>query len=164
MLFYDEVKDLEELVEKLKSMDIYLDNVKVGVVCFIFDEYNNLILNKRGANARDEVGKLQAFGGSVNKSDHSLRDSLKRELAEEVGTLAHIEIEKFIGAQLDKKVVNGEEINWIILAYTGKLIDGNLINMEADKSDGFVIKKPDEFLNDNLSTTAYNFIKLILNN
>ena len=86
MLFYDEVIDTEGLVEKLIDNQS-LNEVKVGVICFIFDKNGRVILNRRGPGARDEVGLLQAVGGAVNKSDVNFVEALKREIVEETGRL-----------------------------------------------------------------------------
>lgn len=161
MLFTDEVKNMQELVEKLSDLNSDIDKIKVAVVCFIFDKNNNLILNRRGPGARDEIGKVQALGGSVNNSDVNFREAILREIKEEGGSDAVVRIDSFVGAQLDGKVDKhtGEFINWVILAYKGTLVEGELINAEPDRSVGLEKNTMEKFLNDDLSVTAYNFIK-----
>lgn len=163
MLFTDEVKTMDELVEKLSEVD-NLGKVKVAVVCFIFDKQDNLILHRRGAGARDEVGKLQAIGGSVNGRDANFRDALERELREEAGTNCSIRIDEFIGAQLDSKFDKqvGSFVDWVILAYKGKVTSGELENMEPDRCVGFEKDDMSNFSKDDLSITAYNFIQKML--
>ena len=78
MIFKDEVRNVDELVAKLIDSDS-LKKIKVAVVCFIFNKQGQVILNRRGPGARDDVGKLQAVGGSVNKSDADFLSALKRE-------------------------------------------------------------------------------------
>ena len=80
IIFRDEVKDFDELVDKLSTMENLpdLNEVKVGVICFIFDKDGNIVMNRRGPGARDDVGKLQALGGSVNDKDLDFRDSMRR--------------------------------------------------------------------------------------
>ena len=165
MLFTDEVKNMNELIEKISELDTNLDKIKVAVVCFVFDKNNNLILNRRGPGARDEIGKLQALGGSVNSQDIDFRDALKRELKEEGGSSSTVIIDSFIGAQIDGKVDKhtGEYIDWIILGYKGILVDGELINAEPDRCVGLEKNSMENFLKDDLSITAYNFIKKMLN-
>ena len=90
MLFQDEVNTIEELVEKLSDFDQDFGKIKTCVICFVFDKDNNLILNRRGPGARDEVGMLQAIGGSVNNSDVDFRSAMMRELREEAGDKADI--------------------------------------------------------------------------
>lgn len=136
-------------------------HTKVCVVCFLFDKDGNLILHRRGAMARDEVNKLEAIGGSINKDDKSFKDSALREIREEAGDKAVVEIKEFIGGQVDTKFDKNanETINWIILAYKGLLIDGELINMEPERCIGFEIGSLDSFKKEDMSETCYNFIE-----
>ncbi len=164
MLFTDEVENMEQLIDKLSTYDD-LGKIKVAVVCFLFNKSGNLVLHRRGPGARDEVGKLQAIGGSVNRQDENFRAALHRELREEAGTEATIRIDDFIGAQIDGKVDRhtGEFVNWIILGYKGKITNGELINMEPERCIGFERNRIEDFKKEDLSTTAYNFIQAILN-
>ncbi len=164
MLFTDEVKTMNELIIKLGGIAPEFDTIKVAVVCFLFDKEGKLILQRRGPGARDEIGKLEAIGGSVNKSDENLREALKRELIEEAGDKAKIEIGDFIGAQLDGKIDTHTKqyTNWIILAYKGFLLDGELVNAEPDRSIGFERGTLQEFLSNDLSKTADIFIRTLL--
>lgn len=166
MLFTDEVATMQDLVNKLSEFDQDFGKIKVAVVCFIFDKNGNLVLHRRGPGARDEIGKLQAIGGSVNKNDADLRDSLARELREEAGSNCEIKVTKFIGAQLDGKVdkTTGEYVNWIILAYEGSIISGELENLEPERCVGFERAPLDGFKREDLSNTAYNFIQTMLSN
>lgn len=160
MIFKDEVKNMQELIEKIKNIS-GLSKIKVGVVCFIFDENGKLILSRRGPGARDEIGKLQAIGGSINKSDLNFRSAVIREIMEEAGTEANVEIDKFIGAQIDTKMDKhtNELTSWVILAYKGILKSGKLNNMEPDRCIGFEYEYMDHFKKEDLSETAYKFIQ-----
>lgn len=159
MIIENEVTNAKEILEKIKIENDY--KIKVCVVCFLFDNEGNLILHRRGYLARDEVNKLEAIGGSVNGTDISFREALKRELIEEAGNSANIEIGSFIGGQLDTKYdKNSEEmINWVILAYKGLLVSGELINMEPERCMGFEKSSLDGFKREDLSDTCYNFIE-----
>lgn len=166
MLFTDEVGTMKDLVKKLGTLDQDFGKIKVATVCFIFDKTGNLVLHRRGPGARDEIGKLQAIGGSVNKNDLNLRESLARELREEAGSNCEIKITKFIGAQLDGKIdkTTGEFVNWIILAYEGRMLSGELENLEPERCVGFEHAPLDGFKREDLSDTAYNFIQAMLSN
>ena len=158
MLFYDEVIDTQGLIEKLidyKDLKV----IKVAVVAFIF-KGEKLILNRRGSGARDDVGKLQAIGGSVNKSDETFISALKREIAEETGN-SFVRIGDFIGAFHDRKMDNEakEVVDWIILGYKAFLENGKLENKEKNRCIDFEEYKLDEIKREELSTSTYEFIK-----
>lgn len=161
MLFKDEVYDVKDLVEKIIDNE-KLKKIKIAVICFLFDKDNNVLLNRRGPGARDEVGKIQAFGGSVNQEDESFIDALKREIEEETG-LTDVDNFSFIGAYLDRKVDNEtkEIIDWIILGYKATVLYGDVIIRENDKSMSFIKCKIDEIDVEELSTSTYEFIKEI---
>ena len=163
MIFTDEVKNMEELLPYISEYKS-LGKVKVAVICFLFDKSGDLILQRRGPGARDEVGMLEAIGGSVNGSDEDFRAALERELVEETGKNAKIEIGDFIGAQIDGKTDrnSGEFVNWVILAYKGKLTSGELYNAEPDRCIGFEKNKMDRFPKQEVATTCLNFIKYML--
>lgn len=164
MIFTDEVTNMDELITTIENIP-NLEKIKVGVACFIFDKSNQLILNRRGPGARDEIGKLQAIGGSINVDDANFREALKREIAEEAGRDCVVEINSFIGAQLDSKVdkYSKEYINWIILGYRGTLVSGELENMEPENCICFEKDYMENFKKEELSNTAYNFIQKMLN-
>ena len=158
MLFYDEVIDTQGLIEKLVDYKD-LKVIKVAVVCFIF-KGEKLILNRRGSGARDDVGKLQAIGGSVNKTDETFISALKREIFEETGN-KDIKIGDFIGAFHDRKMDNEtkEVVDWIILGYIGFLENGKLENKEKNRCVDFEEYTLEEIKPDELSISTYEFIK-----
>lgn len=164
MLFKDEVKDIRGLAGKLKELGMN-EKVKICVMCFLFDKNNKLILTRRGPGARDEVGMLQAIGGSINASDLSLRDSLKRELREEAGNSASIKIHQFIGAIKNQAYdKNSEElVDWILLAYTGTLESGELINSEPDRCVCFEKKDLFDYKEEDVSKTTWFFMDELKN-
>lgn len=161
MIFKDEVRNVDELVAKLISIDS-LKKIKVAVVCFIFNKQGQVILNRRGPGARDDVGKLQAVSGSVNKSDVDFLSALKREILEETRN-NNIKIDKFIGAYHDRKMDNEtkEIVDWIILGYIGILESGSLINVEENRSVDFETFNLNDINPDELSVSTYEFIKEI---
>ncbi|MCH5167218.1 MAG: NUDIX hydrolase [Erysipelotrichales bacterium] len=165
MLFTEEVKDMSELVDKLSTFDQDFGKIKVCVVCFIFDKNGYVILNRRGPGARDEIGKLQAIGGSVNNSDANFREAMVREIREEAGVNAHVELGEFLGAQLNPAIdsMSKELINWIILGYKGNLVEGDVENMEPDRCSGFERGYMTEFNREELSITVDRFIQKMLN-
>ena len=164
ILFHDEVRNLEELINKISSLDNppTLNDVKIGVICFIFDKNGLLVLNRRGAGARDDVGKLQALGGSINNNDTDFRDSMKRELIEEAG-VDDVEIRDFVGAIVDTKFDKnaGKVIDWIILAYVGKQGEQEFKNMEPKRCIGIEHLDINSIDYNDLGETAASFLEYI---
>ena len=164
ILFHDEVKNLDELVDKIQSLENppTLNDVKIGVICFIFDKDGKVVLNRRGPGARDDVGKLQALGGSINETDPDFRESMKRELKEEAG-VDDTEVGKFIGAIVDTKYDKNamKVIDWIILAYVGHQGEEEIKNMEPERCIGIEHLELENVDYNDLGETAASFLDYI---
>ena len=162
MIFTDEVEDTKELIYKLVD-NKKLNKIKICVICFLFDPEGKLVLHLRGPAARDEVGKYEAIGGSVNRKDNTFRDAMKRELIEEAGVKAKFEIGNFIGAIDNEKedLHTGETINWIILAYKG-IYEGELINMEPTRCIRFEHREMTDYKEEELSSSCYEILKYLI--
>jgi len=162
MLFTEEVKDINELTNLLINYPS-IHKIKVCVIAMIFDKDGKLILHRRGLKARDEIGKLEAIGGSVNKSDKTFRDAIERELIEETGPYAKYEVNDFIGAVVSTKMDNhtNELIDWIVLAYHVNLLDGEMINMEKERCDGFESNYIKNFNRDEVADSCYTVMEYL---
>ena len=88
----------------------------------------DIVFQRRGLGCRDEQLKLETIGGRVKESDIDFRTALKREITEEVGTNANIELQEFIVSTYAKtfNVTNNKEQEWIYLVYKGNLKSGEL--------------------------------------
>lgn len=166
ILFHDEVKNINELVEKISEINDApeLNEVKVGVICFLFDKDGKLVFNRRGPGARDDIGKLQALGGSINGNDPDFRSAMKRELMEEAG-IGDASINEFIGAIVDSKYDknSGKVVDWVILAYKGLVGNDELKNMEPERCVGFEHKSYDEIDYNDMGETAASFVDYLRN-
>ena len=166
MLFTDEVKNIDELIEKVLYIP-EIHKMKVCVVCMLYDQDGLIVLHRRGEKARDEIGKLEAIGGSVDKTDGNFREALMRELIEETGDKAEYQIDEFICAQHTQHLDahTNEMIDWVVLCYKGKILSGELVNMEPERCVELTHKTIDEYLEDkDLSDSCYNFMKFIKEN
>ena len=166
MLFTDEVKNMDELIDQV-LLDTSIHKMKVCVVCFLYDQEGKIVLHRRGEKARDEIGKLEAIGGSVDRTDGDFREALLRELNEEAGFEATYEIGNFIVAQHTQHVDKNtdELIDWVVLAYKGRVVSGELINMEPERCVEFTRRNIDEYLADkDLSDSCRNFLQFIKDN
>lgn len=95
-LFSKEVKDMTELNEVLKNNNEVSKDYEVAVIVYAFDSENKIVFQRRGLGCRDEQLKLETIGDRVKKSDIDFRTALQREIEEEVGTEANIELQEFI--------------------------------------------------------------------
>ena len=166
MLFNEEVYNIDELIDKVVN-DTTIHKMKVCVVCVLYDQDGKIVLHRRGEKARDEVGKLEAIGGSVDRSDGDFREALLRELREEAGVEATFEIDDFVVAQhtqhVDKN--SNELIDWVVLCYKGRVVSGELVNMEPERCVEFTRKTLNQYLADkDLSDSCRNFLNYINNN
>ena len=165
ILFHDEVRTKEELINKITSLADApeLNDVKIGVICFIFDKDGKVVLNRRGAGARDDIGKLQALGGSINDSDpDDFRQSMMRELKEEAG-VTDTSIDSFVGCIVDSKYDKNamKNIDWVILSYVGHTGEQELRNMEPERCIGFEHLDINNIDYNDLGETASSFLQYI---
>lgn len=105
----------------------------------IFSDEGKLLLHKRGKGCRDEIGKLEGIGGRFEESDETFLSALKREIREEVGEEAQIEMTSFFEVRKDtiRDMKNNQEQHWIIISYLCKYLRGELKIMEPHKNEGF---------------------------
>ncbi len=138
-LFSKEVKNQKELEDVLKNHDEVADNYEVAVIVYAFDTENRIIFQRRGSGCRDERLKLETIGGRVKDSDLDFRAALHREIFEEVGRDADIEIQEFIVATHAKTFDcrSQKEQDWIYLVYKGNLKSGELQIAEPEKCLGY---------------------------
>lgn len=140
-LFDVEVANTAELAEQLAESGASLSQYSVAVEGLIFNDGGDWILMERGGGARDEVGKLEGVGGRV-ESGGRFRDELLREIREEVGSGANIEILGFLEVKSDRatKVTEAGPVvrDWIIVSYVCRHVGGELEITEPEKNTGFV--------------------------
>lgn len=138
-LFSEEVKDMKELRQVLASYEEVEKEYEVAVIVYAFDKDNKIIFQRRGPGCRDERMKLETIGGRVKTSDIDFRTALQREIVEEVGEEAQIEIQEFITATYATTFDNRyqKQQNWIYLIYKGNLKSGELKIAEPTKCLGY---------------------------
>jgi ADP-ribose pyrophosphatase YjhB (NUDIX family) len=138
-LFADEVNTVTELRDRLVQSG-FNETCSIAVESLIFDADNRLLLLRRGASARDEVGKLEGIGGRADEST-TLREELFREIAEEIGSDLKIEVLEFLEVKSDralKVLPDGTEQwgTWVIASYICRLVSGEPRIQEPDKNEG----------------------------
>jgi|SRR3989344_493947 len=99
-----------------------IDHIGVGVVFFCHDRKGKVLLSKRSKNTRDEHGKWDPGGGSIELGENVF-DALKREIKEEYCT--NVLKSEFLGFRdvhrIDEK---GNKTHWIVLDFK-VLVDKN---------------------------------------
>ncbi len=162
-LFSQEVKDMNELNEFLKNNNEVSKEYEVAVIVYAFDSENKIVFQRRGLGCRDEQLKLETIGGRVKKSDIDFRTALQREIVEEVGTDADIELEEFIVSTYAKTfdVRNNKDQDWIYLLYKGKLKGGELKIAEPNKCLGYERYKIGEVNENELSNGARELYNIV---
>lgn len=108
-------------------------NQKIGVIAHIEDELGNILLQQRGIKSRDENGLYEDVGGSLDNTDKDFKSAIIREMKEEMGDEANVEISNSIGLYHVCK----NDINWLFIIFYGKYIDGEIKIMEPDKCLGY---------------------------
>lgn len=104
-------------------------NKKVGVIVHIQDKNGKILLQQRGKKSRDEIGLYEAVGGSVDKADKDYKSAIIREMKEEMGEEAKIDLLGSIGIFHCQKA----DINWVFVVFMGTYINGKINIMEPDK-------------------------------
>jgi len=110
-----------------------IDYIAVGVVFFCHDGKGNVLLNKRSDKSRDEQGKWDPGGGSMDVEEE-VTDTLKREIKEEY--CANIINSEFLGFRdvhrLDR---DGNKTHWIALDFKILVDRKKVKNGVPDKHD-----------------------------
>lgn len=162
-LFENEVKDMKELEKILENNNEISKDYEVAVIIFIFDEENKIVFQRRGPGCRDERLKLEMIGGRVKNSDIDFKSALNREIVEEVGIDADIEIEEFVVSTYARTFDNryNKEQDWIYLVYKGSLKSGELKIAEPEKCLGYEKYKIGEVDEKELSNGAKELYKIV---
>lgn len=102
--------------------------VKQGVALVIFNQAKDqVLLLKRGSKSRNESGKWENPGGSLEPGE-TIEDGIKREVMEEIGVEVNLEEKLF---NLQEK--SYDDTIWSIWVYKGTITDGIPRAMEPEK-------------------------------
>ena len=124
------------------------------------------MLHKRGKGCRDEIGKLEGIGGRFEESDGDFLNALNREIKEEVGEEAQIEVGTFFEVRKDtvRDVKDNKEQHRIIVSYLCKYQGGELTITEPHKNEGFVFVDIHTIDEKTLSSSALSAIQSLRKN
>ncbi len=104
----------------------------IGVSCgaFIVNEKNEVLLQKRGQQCKNNKGHWSLPGGALDYNER-FHDGVKREILEELGI--HIEIIDMLCVTED--IMPDEKQHWVTPQYFSKIIGGTLEIKEPEKCD-----------------------------
>lgn len=110
-----------------------IDHIGISVSFIVHDGNGNVLLQKRGQQARDEKGRWDVGGGAIEFGE-SIDEALKRELKEELCCEA-LDIEFLTAYDAHRKLEDGTQTHWIALHHT-VLIDPKQVKIgEPHKID-----------------------------
>ena len=113
-------------------MEKGIDYIGISVSYFVHDGKGNYVMNLRGKNCRDEHGRWDFGGGSVEFGD-TLEETLAKEIKEEYG--AEIYRKKFLGHIESFREHDGKKTHWIHFHYLVQVRPEEVINGEPHKFD-----------------------------
>ncbi len=105
-----------------------IDYIGVGVGAAIFDKNGKLFITKRGKEAKNERGKWEIPGGSVEFGE-TFKQAIKREIKEELGI--EIEIIELLG--ICDHIIPDEHQHWVSPTYICKIKKGTPKILEPHK-------------------------------
>lgn len=144
--------DHEITIEDINKFNF--PNQKLAVIAHIKDINGKILLQQRGPKASDENGLFQDISGKVEEYDYSFRDAIIRELKEEIGNEAEINIKASIGIYHLYK----NNINWLFIVFDCVYQDGELKIMEPEKCLSYKFFDYEELVNSNLVTKSSKFL------
>ena len=114
----------------MHSMKKGVDHIGVGVGAIIFDSHKKVFLARRGKEARNESGKWEFPGGSVEFGE-TLEHALAREIMEEYG----IEIEILSLLDVVNHIIPEEKQHWVSPSFLCRITRGEPVIKEPHKCD-----------------------------
>lgn len=163
----EEVRNRKELEKMVSKRDEVPDEFSIAAEAIIFDQDKQWLLMKRGPACRDEIGKLEGIGGSVEDQDETFQDTVKREIREEAGDDVEVEIIDFFEVRKDTvepAQTDGDEKHWIIVSFICQLKSGDPKIMEPEKNTGYYRKSINEVDTEKLSSSSKSAVQSLKEN
>lgn len=129
-------------------------NRKIGVIVHIKNDNGDILLQQRGSKSRDENGLFEDVGGKFDDTDTSYKSAVIRELQEEVGEEAVIDIGDSVGIYHCFK----NDINWVFIVYLGRYLSGEIKVMEPEKCLGYEFFKYEDAIKSDIVTDGAKFL------
>lgn len=107
-----------------------IDYIGVGVGAVLVNDKGEIFITKRGQKAKNEKGKWEIPGGSVEFGE-TLEKALKREMREEVGV--EIKLIELLGVY--DHIISDEKQHWVSPTFMCKIIKGTPKILEPEKCE-----------------------------
>lgn len=114
----------------MKKLKPGKDFIGVGGGVLIFNKKKEVLLKKRSKKSRNEIGKWEKPGGTIDFGEYSVQ-AMKREIKEEVN--ANVDIWGLLPHT--DHILKKEKQHWIALNYLANVKSDMIKNMEPDKCD-----------------------------
>lgn len=131
-----------------------IDYIGVGVGVLVFNKDGRVLIAKRGEKARNEKGKWEFPGGSVEFGERC-EDAAKREIKEEFD----IDIEIIDLLDVVNHIIPQERQHWVSPSFLAKHISGDAKVMESEKISDFKWVKISELDMKELTIASQNNLR-----
>lgn len=128
----DPIKTLEDVTQHLRERRLDATGYRIAVEALIFDANGLLLLQERGHNARDEVGKLEGVGGTVFSND--LLECVEHHVREEIGASVRIEVDELLEVRPTRFVERAAPEDWVVVSYLCRLVEGEPETVDESKT------------------------------
>lgn len=105
-----------------------VDYIGVGIGAVIISSEGKILLAKRGQTAKNERGKWEFPGGTVEFGD-TMKDTIIREMKEEL----NIEIEPILHLPPIDHIIHNDNQHWVTSVFISKITKGKPTIMEPEK-------------------------------
>lgn len=102
-----------------------IDHIGVSATALIHDGKGNLLLQKRGQQARDERGRWDLCGGAIELGD-TIEETIRKEMLEEL-CAKPLDLQ-FLVVYDAHRLLNNKKTHWISIVYAAK-VDPNTVKI-----------------------------------
>lgn len=126
------LQTVSALKSYLKERQYDAMGYRIAVEAMIFEPNGKVLLQVRGPDCRDEIGKLECLGGQVSGED--MIEVTIRRIRELVGEDVTVEVDEVLDVQPARFVEKHGPEDWIVVAYLCRLISGQPRPMNPRKT------------------------------